>query len=144
MKKILFFAAMLGFAVACGGQKSGEAAEQPAAEVEAAVEAVEPTVEPAAEAAPAPAVKAEAVVEAAPEAEVEKKEPIASEAKVGTGLSTGEEKKAQFEVKGNIDPEAQPKKAPVAKQPLAKKPASKEQAPKVKSEAKVATGLEVK
>ena len=47
MKKILFFATLLGFAVACGGQQTEEKkAEAPVAEVEAPeVEATEAPVE---------------------------------------------------------------------------------------------------
>jgi hypothetical protein len=59
MKKVLFFAAMLSFAVACGGEnKSDNNAEETVVE---AVEVVEETV--------APEVKAEAAPEVAPKVE---------------------------------------------------------------------------
>ena len=54
MKKILFFAAMLSFAVACGGNQQQDNAEEAAQTPEAAVEAVETEAEAEAEAVVAP------------------------------------------------------------------------------------------
>lgn len=67
MKKILFFAAMLSFAVACGGNQQQNNAEEAAQTPEAAVEAVETEAEAEAVVAPQPeevtANKAEAFQE---------------------------------------------------------------------------------
>lgn len=67
MKKILFFAAMLSFAVACGGNQQQDNAEEAAQTPEAAVEAVETEAEAEAVVAPQPeevtANKAEAFQE---------------------------------------------------------------------------------
>ena len=152
MKKILFFAALLGFAVACGGQQTNEnTEEQSVVEVEATEEATEEAVEEATEetvvdaakpAVVAPAPKAEAKVEA----EVAKPvKPIESTAKVGTTLTTGEKKEdGKLTVKGNIDPKAPAvKKAPTTKTPVAKTQINEETAT-VKSEAKVGGGLNLK
>lgn len=156
MKKILFFAALLGFAVACGGQQTNEnTEEQSVVEVEATEEATEEAVEEAVEEATeetvvdaakpavvAPAPKAEAKVEA----EVAKPvKPIESTAKVGTTLTTGEKKEdGKLTVKGNIDPNAPAvKKAPTTKTPVAKTQINEETAT-VKSEAKVGGGLNLK
>lgn len=152
MKKILFFAALLGFAVACGGQQTNEnTEEQSVVEVEATEEATEEAVEETTEetvvdaakpAVVAPAPKAEAKVEA----EVAKPvKPIESTAKVGTTLTTGEKKEdGKLTVKGNIDPNAPAvKKAPTTKTPVAKTQINEETAT-VKSEAKVGGGLTLK
>lgn len=144
MKKILFFAALLGFAVACGGQQTNEnTEEQSVVEVEATEEATEETVVDAAKpAVVAPAPKAEAKVEA----EVAKPvKPIESTAEVGTTLTTGEKKEdGKLTVKGNIDPNAPAvKKAPTTKTPVAKTQINEETAT-VKSEAKVGGGLNLK
>ncbi len=152
MKKILFFAALLGFAVACGGQQTNEnTEEQSVVEVEATEEATEEAVEEATEetvvdaakpAVVAPAPKAEAKVEA----EVAKPvKPIESTAEVGTTLTTGEKKEdGKLTVKGNIDPNAPAvKKAPTTKTPVAKTQINEETAT-VKSEAKVGGGLNLK
>lgn len=148
MKKILFFAALLGFAVACGGQQTNEnTEEQSVVEVEATEEAVEEAteetvVDAAKPAVVAPAPKAEAKVEA----EVAKPvKPIESTAKVGTTLTTGEKKEdGKLTVKGNIDPKAPAvKKAPTTKTPVAKTQINEETAT-AKSDAKVGGGLKLK
>ena len=54
MKKIFFFAAMLAFSVACGGNQANTNDEQTAEAVEEAVEEVAPEAEPVVEAVAAP------------------------------------------------------------------------------------------
>lgn len=104
MKKILFFAAMLSFAVACGGNQQQDNAEEAAQTPEAAVEAVE-TVE---------TVKAEAVVAPQPEEVTANKAEAFQEKKLEVGqtldvaVATAEQEDGNKLTVSEIKPEKKP------------------------------------